>query len=492
VSPRANTTYTIECTGPGGKASQSAIITVNQAPAVTAVEIIRKVPPTLTFSSSENAVSYGGTATLSWRARNATECYSSGGDWVTVNRGLAGEQQVNSLTSDKSYLLTCTGDGGEITQSVGISVAPQVVPAETFSTAAVTTSGEAVSNTTSVATVAQEQTVAVPQILETVRQTITQQNVIPDRDPSVPLPITINAEQPVIVIQTIRSPRREVVSTNPPPQPKLRFSMQESKITPNKPITLVWKAENVSSCDASGDWDGVKNVAGTFTTQPITGSKNYVLSCTGDGGSISSFVEVNFSDSPPPTLSFVATPHIIQYGKPVSLLWETTNALWCKASGSWSGAQETSGSYAVDKVGGTQGFKLTCGGPGGEISREIRFDTKNYGVRAATALKDKALGAIASPVKSISSAVETVLTKDTNKNPAVTLNYSTKMVDGKRRVILSWTGENLKSCMASGAWSNGKNTTGSEDVGLYSSVTGKTYTLTCRGTYVVRDSVTVK
>jgi hypothetical protein len=496
VTPTSNTTYSVECSGAGGKGTQSVVVTVATPPPQPEkpVEIIKKIPPTLDLTASENAVAYKGSATLTWKAKDATSCTSSG-DWVAMNRGISGTFAVVELTSDKNYLMTCVGDGGEITQSVGISVASPIVTAQTFSADTVTTQAtqNIVTTPNTVTEQVTEQPVTPAKTVEVLRQTVTQANVLPERDPSIPLPIIINAEPPTVTIQTIRSPIKEVFVTVPPPQPKLRFYMEDKKVTPNKPVTLVWKAENVTSCNATGDWDGEKNVAGTYTTEPITKSKNYNIVCTGEGGSISSFVEINMTSSPPPTLSFVATPQIIQYGKPVSLIWESINALWCKAFGSWSGAQDTSGSYAVDKVGGLQGFKLTCGGPGGEISKEIRFDTKNYGPRAAAALKTKALDALSSPIKSISSAVENVITKETPKDPTIRITSVTKMVDGKRKVFLEWGGDNLKSCLASGAWNGGKDPHGgSEDVGSYTSVVGKTYILTCRGTFVVRETVTVK
>jgi hypothetical protein len=490
VAPVNDTTYSIECTGAGGRTSQSVTVTVAPLPAQPEkpVEIIKKIPPTLEFSAQENAVAYKGGTTLTWRAKDATSCTSSG-DWISMSRGLSGSFAVSDLMSDKTYLLTCSGDGGEITQSVGVSVASPVVTAETFAVNTVTTTS--VSDTAQVVSQVTEQPVTPSRTLETLRESVTQNNILPERDPSIPLPIIINAEQPTITIQTIRSPKKELFVTTPPPQPKLRFYMEDKKITPNKPVTLVWKAENVSSCEATGDWDGSKNVAGTYTTEPITKSKNYNIVCTGEGGSISSFVEINMTSSPPPTLSFVATPQIIQYGKPVSLIWESTNALWCKATGSWSGAQDTSGSYAVDRVGGLQGFKLTCGGPGGEISKEIRFDTKNYAIKGVASLKNKAVDALSSPVKTISSAVESIVTSN-SKNPTIHMDYTTKVVASKKKVVLSWSGENLKSCMASGGWNGGKEVSGTEDIGSYTSVLGKTYTITCRGTYVVRESVTIK
>ena len=65
-SLEANTTYTLTCTGAGGSATQSALVSVT--PAV----------PTVSFGASPSTVTKGSRATLSWSSSNASTCAASG------------------------------------------------------------------------------------------------------------------------------------------------------------------------------------------------------------------------------------------------------------------------------------------------------------------------------------------------------------------------------------------------------------------------------
>ena len=78
--------------------------------------------PTLTFSASPTTIDSGKTSVLTWEATNATGCVASGG-W-------SGSQTVKNtfttpvLSSSTTYTLTCSGDGGQTSQSVTVTVNP--------------------------------------------------------------------------------------------------------------------------------------------------------------------------------------------------------------------------------------------------------------------------------------------------------------------------------------------------------------------------------
>jgi hypothetical protein len=78
--------------------------------------------PVITFTANPTTIDSGKTSTLSWDVQNATSCTASGG-WT-------GSQQVKDsfttpvLTSSTTYTLTCTGEGGQASQAVTVTVNP--------------------------------------------------------------------------------------------------------------------------------------------------------------------------------------------------------------------------------------------------------------------------------------------------------------------------------------------------------------------------------
>lgn len=114
VDPRADATYTLTCTGPGGSVVQTVTVTVAPSPP--------PAPPTVVISAAPTSVSYGGSSELSWNATNATSC-SGTGVW-SGSEPTSGTQSTGSLTSTSNYQLTCTGPGGTASQAVTIAVVP--------------------------------------------------------------------------------------------------------------------------------------------------------------------------------------------------------------------------------------------------------------------------------------------------------------------------------------------------------------------------------
>jgi hypothetical protein len=78
--------------------------------------------PVITFAANPTTIDSGKTSSLSWDVKNATGCTASGG-WT-------GSQQVKdsfttpALTTSTTYTLTCTGPGGQASQSVTVTVNP--------------------------------------------------------------------------------------------------------------------------------------------------------------------------------------------------------------------------------------------------------------------------------------------------------------------------------------------------------------------------------
>lgn len=76
--------------------------------------------PTLRLSLSNNSVGYNTPATLSWSSTNANTCRASGGWSGPV--ATTGTLTTGALTANTTITLTCTGPGGNVSQSVAIVV----------------------------------------------------------------------------------------------------------------------------------------------------------------------------------------------------------------------------------------------------------------------------------------------------------------------------------------------------------------------------------
>jgi len=109
VIPDATTTYTLDCSGGGGTAHQSVIVSVGATGA----------PPIVSLAASPSTINVGGQSALTWSTINASSCAASGG-WSGA-RATAGTENVSPATTS-SYLLTCTGTSGPAQQSVTVTV----------------------------------------------------------------------------------------------------------------------------------------------------------------------------------------------------------------------------------------------------------------------------------------------------------------------------------------------------------------------------------
>ncbi|PIR24389.1 hypothetical protein COV42_01085, partial [Candidatus Campbellbacteria bacterium CG11_big_fil_rev_8_21_14_0_20_44_21] len=104
-------TYNISCSGPGGTATDSVTVSVGSRPTVS-----------VSLSASPSSVSYGGSSTLTWTTSNAASC-SASGDWSGSKNKNGGRQGTGSLTSSKTYNISCIGiTGDSASDSVSVSV----------------------------------------------------------------------------------------------------------------------------------------------------------------------------------------------------------------------------------------------------------------------------------------------------------------------------------------------------------------------------------
>lgn len=115
VTVSATTTYTISCGN--GVSTSTDSVTVNVTPGPAA--------PSLSFSANPTNLVQGSaslsTSTLTWDSTNADSCNASNG-W-SGSKTVDGSQVVQPTgTTSITYVLTCTGTGGPVTQSVTLTV----------------------------------------------------------------------------------------------------------------------------------------------------------------------------------------------------------------------------------------------------------------------------------------------------------------------------------------------------------------------------------
>ncbi len=105
----SSATFAMTCVGPSGAATQSTTVTISTPP-----------PPTLSLQVSANTINSGQFAILAWQSTNAQSCAASGG-W-SGTEAPSGSASTGALTASTTYTLTCSGPGGQTSQSATVSV----------------------------------------------------------------------------------------------------------------------------------------------------------------------------------------------------------------------------------------------------------------------------------------------------------------------------------------------------------------------------------
>ena len=326
------TKFTITCSGAEGSSSDTVEVTVSE-----------QVPdtPAINLSASPVSIAYNGSTTLIWDSSNTVSCEASGG-W-SGNKTTSGSMVIDALTANTSFILSCSGSVGTVTDEISISVAPPGV-------------------------------------------------------------------------------------TPPVSAPTVNLSASPASISHNGSTTLIWDSTNASSCAASGGWSGNKNTSGSMIINALTSNTSFSLSCSGAGGTVTD--QINIIVAPPvsaPAVNLSASPLTVVYNGTTQLSWATNNSDNCVASGDWSGSKSLSGSEIRSNLTVDKTYTLTCTGTGGTTVDSVTISVEEP-----------------APVLSFSASANTV-----EQNGSTTLN---------------WSSSGVASCTASGDWSGSKNAFGTEVV----------------------------
>ncbi|MDA1076571.1 MAG: hypothetical protein O3A63_17725, partial [Proteobacteria bacterium] len=72
-----------------------------------------------------------------------------------------------------------------------------------------------------------------------------------------------------------------------------------------------------------------------------------------------------------PSVSFSASPSQVESGESTTLVWSSSDAVSCSASGGWSGEFDPDGSVVTGAITASTTFTLTCHGDGGSSTSQV-------------------------------------------------------------------------------------------------------------------------
>ena len=239
-------------------------------------------PVSASLSLSQNSITRGQSATLSWLSSNSNWCDitddASSPDICRV--AISGSRTV-SPTETITYNLTCTGDGG-VTQDREILTVTAPAPSVSFSASpASITRGNSATLTWS-STNASICSLQINNDLSNVAISGSK-SVSPQTNTT--YKIICGGAGGGAEAQTT------VAVNNPPPAPTASLSTNQTSIIRGNSAILSWTSANATSCSID---NGVGSVAtaGSKTISPTTNT-TYTLSCTGPGGPIQSQTTIN-------------------------------------------------------------------------------------------------------------------------------------------------------------------------------------------------------
>ncbi len=378
--------------------------------------------PQITFTADPESVVSGESSTLTWNVTDAVSCTASeswGGD-----KEFTGTFNTGSISESRAYTLTCFGsENEEAVSQVVINLLPKLTfEAGTYvvdysTSANLTWTYE---NTTScTASGAWEGE-------KELNGTYNTGNLI-----STKTYLLICSGDGGTVEKSIKIDVGSLMDA-----PELSFLADEYSLEYQKSTTLYWNAQNATICTASSAWSGGKPFSGNQNTGNLTSSKQYILECVGEGGSVAKIVNITVAPKPtfPVELTFTADEYNLNYEDSTTLHWETLHANSCKAFEGWSGDKPVSGMFDTGKLVSNKTYKLECVGDGGSANQNIVIN----------------VGPNPHPSPTLEFSAESVIVPF---NTGTTLNWSTTNANICEAIISDWPAAELP---LSGSYDTGK------------------------------------
>ena len=136
----------------------------------------------------------------------------------------------------------------------------------------------------------------------------------------------------------------------PPPSPTITFEASNETIANRGgKSTLSWSSTNTNECIASGDWDGNKELNGEeLISLNISGEYIYDLSCSGDGGTVSSSVQVNSTNCS--SLQPLKKPQLTVDGRGAACLLENDGMACFGNKYSWVYTEDSDSNFSLKEI----------------------------------------------------------------------------------------------------------------------------------------------
>jgi|GEM_PF-5328423 len=291
--------------------------------------------PTVTIWADDTSIDEGDSTTVHWTSTNATSCTGTGGanGWA-ASRATGTDRTFNtgSLTSDKTFGITCFNSFGQDSDSVTIGV-----------------DGDNTDNSFDVSCRANPRTATVGERVHWIASTDGVSESRVDFDWSKDAngndeDVTETYNRAGTYEAKVRAEYNGEVETDtcevrvenginriplPTPQlPTVALYADSTNIAYNAATTIHWGTSNATSCTASGGslgWAGPKNIGpGSFYTGSLTSLKTYTLTCWNSFGSAKDSVTVNVrgrvlgvTTTRPPLSSYVLITSSIDRNQPI-------------------------------------------------------------------------------------------------------------------------------------------------------------------------------
>ncbi|MEK7151804.1 MAG: hypothetical protein AAB773_00025, partial [Patescibacteria group bacterium] len=346
-------------------------------------------------------VDYGGEATLSWSATNATSCTLDG-----EGVGTSGSRGTGSLTNSRSFSLSCSnsctnGGSASAQSSAYITVGNEPAPADgayvslwadnySVTTGDGTTlrwSSRDASNCSASGgwdggkdTSGDEWTGALSN--DTTFRITCDDNQGGTLTDSVFIQVGTDVYGCTDSSASNYNPTATIddgsCDYTPGSGLNINFYADPDIIAQGQSSTLYWSTQNADSCYANGGpWSGGKGTNDQEDTASLNSDTTYSLTCENNSGdSLTRSTTITIDASRNPLLNFWADSDSVAYDSGTTLRWDSQNVNSCSASGGWGGGKDTSGEEWTGDLISTTTYGLECSGSYGSVSQQVRVQVQ--------------------------------------------------------------------------------------------------------------------
>lgn len=177
----------------------------------------------------------------------------------------------------------------------------------------------------------------------------------------------------LVLVSCFSQSYAQSITASAVPPPTININANPRSINYGSSSQITWSSTNANDCIASGGWNGTLPTSNSngIKTSALTNTTNFIITCTGNGGSSTQQVTIRISGVPAPVISLTAEPYAISNGSSSEITWSTINADSCNASGEWLGATTTIGNFKTAALTSSKTYTLTCSGAGGTTQQTL-------------------------------------------------------------------------------------------------------------------------